>query len=276
MFMLRTNILLGLVIMLATALAFPKSVQSQTEDSKKPEPTATGTKNDTAESEKLEANATKTSLPSETKDKIEDTKKPESDVIKTDFPSEAKNDIDDSAKPEPSKIDSALEAKNNAELKLANKLYNTKKFSEALKHFRTVADSGADNGEARIQAGVCLYQMKNYDAAVKEYMRAAKEGKLISIKRKAEDSARILDCYMRGICPGNCLKRSSPGWHKMPGDNLHIWMTFRYTDHRSGRSGSKSFSNAHMGDVIVFENGVPEDKGKCPLCHGTGHVSLPQ
>ncbi len=279
---LGTNILLGLIFILATAFVFINSVQSQIEDSKKLEPTVTKTglptkiKNDTDDSKKLEPSATKTDLPSETKDKVEDTKKPESDIFKTDFPWEGKNTMDDSANSEPPKIDPALEAKNNAELKLANKLYNTRKFSDSLKHFRSVADSGADNGEARIQAGVCLYQMKNYDAALKEYMRAAKDAKFISIQHKAEDSARTLDCCMRGICPANCLKRSSPGWHKMPGDDTHIWMTFNYTDHKTGKHGSKSFSNAHIGDVIVFENGVPQDKGKCPICHGTGHVSFPQ
>ncbi len=67
-----------------------------------------------------------------------------------------------------------------------------------------------------------------------------------------------------------------PGWHKMkvPGtpDRL-VWMVFPYKD-PAGKGGSEYWSNDHMGEVIEYENGRPINKGKCPICHGTTHVSL--
>ncbi len=165
-----------------------------------------------------------------------------------------------------------------SELDLAAELYRSGKYSDALKHFRTIAESGSDNGDARIMMGYCYVGLKKYQEALKEYNQAAKEGKLISIRNKAQGLASRLDTEMKGICPGNCLKPSMPGWHKMnvPGtpDRL-VWMVFPYLD-PAGKGGSEYWSNDHMGEVIEYVNGRPVNKGKCPICHGTTHYVLPK
>ncbi len=164
------------------------------------------------------------------------------------------------------------------EFALGSKFYQTKKFAEALKHFQKAAATQADDGEARIMAGYCYYSLKQYEKALKEYTLAADKGKLISVRNKAQRLAQRLSSYLRGICPGNCLKPSMPGWRKMnvPGkpDRL-VWMVYPYLD-PEGRGGSEFWSNDHMGEVIEYVNGRPINKGVCPICNGTGKVSLPK
>jgi hypothetical protein len=38
--------------------------------------------------------------------------------------------------------------------------------------------------------------------------------------------------------------------------------------------GYNAWSTHHLGEVIAFENGKPVNKGKCPICHGTGRVPV--
>jgi hypothetical protein len=109
--------------------------------------------------------------------------------------------------------------------------------------------------------------MKQYKKALEQYDWTATNAGLISIKNKAQAAAHTLRCYQKGICPGNCLKMSTPGWHHMTGqDPKKLFMTFTYP------GGSQSWSTNHLGEVIVYEHGHPVSKGKCPICHGTGTV----
>lgn len=172
----------------------------------------------------------------------------------------------------------ADQKKRQDEFASGSKLYQTQKFQEALKHFQNAAAIEADDGEARIMVGYCYYSLKQYDKALKEYTLAADKGKLISVRNKAQRLAQTLRTYMVGICPGNCLKPSMPGWRKMnvPGkpDRL-VWMVYPYLD-PAGKGGSEYWSNDHMGEVIEYVNGRPINKGTCPICKGTGKVSLPK
>lgn len=172
----------------------------------------------------------------------------------------------------------ADQKKRQDEFASGSKLYQTQKFQEALKHFQNAAATEADDGEARIMVGYCYYSLKQYDKALKEYTLAADKGKLISVRNKAQRLAQTLRTYMVGICPGNCLKPSMPGWRKMnvPGkpDRL-VWMVYPYLD-PAGKGGSEYWSNDHMGEVIEYVNGRPINKGTCPICKGTGKVSLPK
>lgn len=174
--------------------------------------------------------------------------------------------------------DAADQKKRQDEFASGSKLYQTQKFQEALKHFQNAAATEADDGEARIMVGYCYYSLKQYDKALKEYTLAADKGKLISVRNKAQRLAQTLRTYMVGICPGNCLKPSMPGWRKMnvPGkpDRL-VWMVYPYLD-PAGKGGSEYWSNDHMGEVIEYVNGRPINKGTCPICKGTGKVSLPK
>ncbi len=174
--------------------------------------------------------------------------------------------------------DAADQNKRQDEFASGSKLYQTQKFQEALKHFQNAAATEADDGEARIMVGYCYYSLKQYDKALKEYTLAADKGKFISVRNKAQRLAQTLRTYMVGICPGNCLKPSMPGWRKMnvPGkpDRL-VWMVYPYLD-PAGKGGSEYWSNDHMGEVIEYVNGRPINKGTCPICKGTGKVSLPK
>lgn len=174
---------------------------------------------------------------------------------------------------------------NDAEVKLRQsefdkgaKLFQTQKYAEALTHFSKAVKSAAEDGEGMIMEGYCFFNLKQYPKALAKYKEASEKGKLISIRNKAQKLAQTLDCYMRGICPGNCLKPSMPGWRKMyvagKPDYL-VWMVYPYLD-PAGKGGSEYWSNDHMGEVIEYVNGRPVNKGKCPICHGTGHVSLPR
>lgn len=164
------------------------------------------------------------------------------------------------------------------EINKAAKLYQAKKYAEALAHYAKAAQSPAEDGESIIMEGYCYFSLKQYAKALQKYKQASAEGKLISIRNHAQKLAQTLDSYMKGICPGNCLKPSMPGWRKMnvPGtpDRL-VWMVYPYLD-PAGKGGSEYWSNDHMGEVIEYVNGRPINKGRCPICNGTGKVSLPE
>jgi tetratricopeptide (TPR) repeat protein len=158
------------------------------------------------------------------------------------------------------------------------KLFQEKKYQAAAANLTVAAQSPADDGEAGILLGYCFYEMHQYQKALDQYKKVSETGKLISVKNRAQRLAATLNSYMKGICPGNCLKPSTPGWRKMdvPGkpDRL-VWMVFPYLD-PAGKGGSEYWSNDHMGEVIEYVNGRPINKGPCPLCSGTGKVSLPK
>jgi len=160
---------------------------------------------------------------------------------------------------------------------LGAKYYQNKNYSLAINALMTAASSQADDGTAGILLGYCFYQRKQYPRALKQYLDVSEHAHSISKKNEALKLAQRLDSYMKGICPGNCLKPSMQGWHKMtvPGcpDRL-VWMVYPYLD-PAGKGGSEYWSNDHMGEVIEYVNGRPVNKGKCPICGGTGKVSLP-
>lgn len=164
----------------------------------------------------------------------------------------------------------------DADYAKGSQLFQSKKYAEAIKVLQKAASSTADDGEAKILLGYCYYSLKQYPAALKQYHLAAEKGTLVSVRNRAQKLEQTLNSYMRGICPGNCLKPSTPGWRKMnvPGKPDHlVWMVFPYKD-TGTRGGSEYWSNDHMGEVIEYVNGRPINKGKCPICRGTGKVSL--
>ncbi len=177
-----------------------------------------------------------------------------------------------------SQLQPAAAAVQKQEFDKGTTLFQAKKYAVALKSFQKAADSGADDGNARTMMGYCYYEMHQYPEALLQYNRAAKDGKLISVKNKAQYLAKRLNASIQGICPGNCLKPSMPGWHKMnvPGKPERlVWMVYPYLD-PAGKGGSEYWSNDHMGEVIEYVNGRPIDKGRCPICGGTGRVSRPK
>jgi hypothetical protein len=72
-------------------------------------------------------------------------------------------------------------------------------------------------------------------------------------------------------CPGPCLKLTRGVWSHTMADGTYdpseLWTSFRTAD-----GGTVSYSQAHLGDVIVYQNGEPVDIGKCKICGGTGKV----
>lgn len=161
---------------------------------------------------------------------------------------------------------------------LGVRFYKEKKYKEALKPLAATANSGDDDGDARILLGHCYYELKQYAKALESFRMAAKDGKKISLRNRAQSLARTVDLSMKGICPGNCLKLSTPGWKKMnvPGTPSRlVWMVFPYLD-PEGKGGSEYWSNDHVGEVIEYVNGRPINRGPCPICKGTGKISLPK
>lgn len=82
------------------------------------------------------------------------------------------------------------------------------------------------------------------------------------------------DCQNGSIeCPGPCLRLTKGEWIHMevaghpPTD---VWQVFRYRT--ATESGTISWSQAHVGEVIEMVDGKPANKGKCTLCHGTTRV----
>src|SRR4051812_5008646 len=70
--------------------------------------------------------------------------------------------------------------------KQGTQLFQTKKFSEALKFYQSAAATSAEQGEAQIMVGYCYYSQRKYKQALEQYQGAAKNGKLISVRNKAQ------------------------------------------------------------------------------------------
>jgi hypothetical protein len=69
-------------------------------------------------------------------------------------------------------------------------------------------------------------------------------------------------------CPDKCLKAES--FTGAPDADGKRWRSFR------GKSGGVAkWSDAHIGELVVMENGEPVNKGKCPTCDGTTRVVDP-
>ena len=69
-------------------------------------------------------------------------------------------------------------------------------------------------------------------------------------------------------CPRPCLKFSQGKWYIKDGAK---WRDFKTADGR----GTFSWSEHHIGDLVVMENGTPTNKGPCPTCGGTGKLDDP-
>jgi len=174
----------------------------------------------------------------------------------------------DQAKLEQKKFDAAYAA--------GTGLYQKKNFDGAIKQFELAAKSPAEDGSAGTMLGYCYYAKKDYARAIKEYKFVSDHAKLISKKNAAQRLASQLDSYMRGVCPGKCLKPSNPGWKRkaVAGHDPNLsWISFPYND--ANESGESSWSSLHMGEVIEYVNNRPVNKGRCPICGGTGKVKLP-
>ena len=74
-------------------------------------------------------------------------------------------------------------------------------------------------------------------------------------------------------CPGPCLKLSKGTWIHMTvaehGSN-ELWQKF---PNKKGQAGYQSWNQDHVGEVIVYTNGVAVNIGKCKVCGGTGKVT---
>ena len=73
-------------------------------------------------------------------------------------------------------------------------------------------------------------------------------------------------------CPGPCLKLSHGTWIHMdvPGHGPNeLWQKFPDLD---GRGGAYSFSQHHLGEVVVYQNVRAVSTGRCKICGGTGKV----
>jgi hypothetical protein len=69
-------------------------------------------------------------------------------------------------------------------------------------------------------------------------------------------------------CPATCLKLTQGKWVKKQDGRL--WRDFRTP------KGEFSFSEGHVGELIVQRDGNVESKGKCPTCGGTTTVDCNQ
>ncbi|MGO9587691.1 MAG: hypothetical protein ACLP2Y_16015 [Limisphaerales bacterium] len=73
-------------------------------------------------------------------------------------------------------------------------------------------------------------------------------------------------------CPGPCLKLSKGVWVHMNvagHDPKELWQIF---PNRNGQGGYQAWNQDHVGEVIVYKNGVAVNIGKCKVCGGTGKV----
>ncbi|MGD0253474.1 MAG: hypothetical protein ABSC01_12350 [Verrucomicrobiota bacterium] len=73
-------------------------------------------------------------------------------------------------------------------------------------------------------------------------------------------------------CPGSCLKLSRGTWIHMnvPGHGPNeLWQKYPDLD---GRGGYYAFSQNHLGETIVYQNGRAVSTGRCKICGGTGKV----
>ena len=86
-------------------------------------------------------------------------------------------------------------------------------------------------------------------------------------------ACRVPGCVNGQVdCPGPCLKLSKGVWTHTdidgkPSDDL--WQYFNSPDGH----WTIGWSEHHLGEVIVMQDGKPTDIGKCKICGGTGKVT---
>ena len=75
-------------------------------------------------------------------------------------------------------------------------------------------------------------------------------------------------------CPGPCLKLSKGIWKHTDIDGKPsdvLWQEFTSADGR----WTMAWSEHHLGEVIVVQDGKPTNIGKCKICGGTTKVTCP-
>jgi TolA-binding protein len=152
----------------------------------------------------------------------------------------------------------------------AVKLYSAKKFAAARAQFEKFVSDGTADINTYAYLAYCLYNQRQYSKAVRAFDFVAKNAThSLTLQRSAENSASTLRSYMSGVCPGSCIKANDPRWGRLEGHPAdEDWLKFPDQDHQ----GYHAWSRHHIGEVIVYEHGIAVNKGKCPICGGTGVV----
>jgi hypothetical protein len=73
-------------------------------------------------------------------------------------------------------------------------------------------------------------------------------------------------------CPGSCLKLSKGVWKHTDIDGNPSDMLWQYFTSADGRM-TMGWSEHHLGEVIVMQDGKPTDIGQCKICGGTTKVT---
>src|SRR5450759_1959876 len=76
-------------------------------------------------------------------------------------------------------------------------------------------------------------------------------------------------------CPEPCLKLSKGAWIHMTvagHDPSELWQKF---PNKNGQCGYQTWNQDHVGEVIVYTNGVAVNIGECKVCGGTTKVTCP-
>jgi hypothetical protein len=113
------------------------------------------------------------------------------------------------------------------------------------------------------------------NSAPPEVVAAPGSGEKVCFTCKGEG---IVACRMPGCvggkvdCPGPCLKLSRAWIHlDVAGhDPSELWAKF---PNQSGGGGYQAWNQHHLGEVIVYQNGVAVNIGACKVCGGTTKVT---
>lgn len=152
----------------------------------------------------------------------------------------------------------------------AAKMYKSGMTKDAMLRFEKFLKDGTADDESRQYLAACYQAQKMYAKALAQYDWLKANARSITMQKSAGASAHTIRCYQNGICPANCLKLSMPGWSYTTIDGKKSpmrWIKF----HES--RGTIAYSEHHLGELIEFDKeGRAVSRGKCPICHGTGHV----
>ena len=86
-------------------------------------------------------------------------------------------------------------------------------------------------------------------------------------------ACRVPGCVNGQVdCPGPCLKLSKGVWTHTDIDGKPSDVLWQYFNSPDGH-WTIGWSEHHLGDVIVIQDGKPTDIGKCKICGGTTKVT---
>ena len=86
-------------------------------------------------------------------------------------------------------------------------------------------------------------------------------------------ACRVPGCVNGQVdCPGPCLKLSKGVWTHTDIDGKPSDVLWQYFNSPDGH-WTIGWSEHHLGDVIVMQDGKPTDIGKCKICGGTTKVT---